>query len=87
MEQYAGKGRAQRFEKATDGRLTLVELAHKALGRASPTASDWWTSALAAVSDEVLQNTVDRVPEMSDPARRFTLQLMTTNRRRLLHDD
>lgn len=86
VDGYARKGRAQRFEKATDGRLTLVELAHRALDQASPTANDRWTAALVSVSDEVLQNTVDRVPEMSDPARRFTLQLMTTNRRRLLHD-
>ena len=87
VDAYARKGRAQRFEKATDGRLTLVELAHRALGRASSTATDRWTTALVAVSAEVLQGTVGRVPELSDPARRFTLGLLTTNRRRLLHDD
>lgn len=87
VEEYARRGRAQRFEKATDGQLTLVELAHRALDRASAAARERWTSALDAVSDEVLENTVDRIPEMSDPTRRFTLALLIANRRRLAHDD
>ncbi len=53
VEKYARKGRAQRFEQATDGRLTLVELAHRALAVATAPARARWMAAVDALTDEV----------------------------------
>ncbi len=86
VDSFARKGRAQRFEQSTDGKLTLVELADRALGRSSAAARAHWHAGLDRLSEEVLQDTVDRVPELSAPSRRFTLELLKTNRRRLHHE-
>lgn len=86
VERYAGKARAQRFERATDGQLTLVELAHRALGLATTTARELWVASLVRVDDEVLHRTVDCAENLSDSARKFTEELLITNRRRLLHE-
>ncbi len=86
VPRFCGKAMAHRFDRASDGRLTLVELAHKALSRCSPAARGYWLTSVEAATESVLANTVDRVPELSDPVRRFTHALLTTNRRRLLDE-
>jgi hypothetical protein len=83
---FAARAMAQRFDQASDGGLTLVDLAHRALARCSAQARSHWLESVAAVDDEALANTVDRVPGLSDPVRRFTEELLVTNRRRLLNE-
>ena len=83
---FCGKAKAQRFDRDSDGRLTLVELAHNALTRCSPSARSHWLTAVEAVTEAALVSAVDRVPELSDPVRRFTHALLTINRRRLLDE-
>lgn len=83
---FCAKARVHRFDRDSDGQLTLVELAQKALTRCSSSARDHWLEAIEANDDPVLGNALDRVPDLSDPVRRFTLALLTTNRRRLLDE-
>lgn len=85
VEDWAVRGRAGRFERATDGRLTLVGLAVRALGMCdSGAASSWW-SALEAVSEQTLLSTVERA-DLSQVHRTFVGQLLVINRRRLLDE-
>lgn len=81
---WAARGRAQRFERDTDGRRSLVDLAVHALRASGQEAST--RASLLAVSDSDLLATVEQVPEMSDAARTFTGTLLVTNRRRLLDE-
>jgi hypothetical protein len=83
---FCGKAMAHRFDRESDGRLTLVELAHSALTRSSPSARSHWLTAVEAATEAALVSAVDRVPDLSDPVRRFTHALLTTNRRRLLDE-
>lgn len=86
MPTYCGKAMAHRFDRESDGRLTLVELAHSALTRCSSFARSHWLTSVEAATETFLASAVDRVPELSDPVRRFTLALLTTNRRRLFDE-
>ena len=81
---WAGRARAQRFDQLTDGRSTLVQLAHDACRRAGEVAGARWLSSLDDLDEESFEDLLLRVPGLSDPARRFTLQLLAINRRRLL---
>lgn len=83
---FAARARAQRFDQAGDGRRTLVELAHRALGRCSPAARSRWLRSMAAVDERIMDATIDRIPRLSDPVRSFTRALLSTNRRRLLDE-
>lgn len=81
---WAGRGRADRFEGGR--RLSLVEFAALAASRSTPGAAEVWHSRLARVDDADWAPVLSRTPEMSEAARRFSLQLLITNRRRLLDD-
>ena len=81
---FAAKARAHRFERASDGQLTLVELAHEALRRCSGRARARWRASLAGVSDDHMAAVVRQIPGLSDPARTFAAVLLRTNRGRLL---
>jgi hypothetical protein len=83
---FCGKAMAHRFDRDSDGRLTLVELAHSALTRCSPSTRSHWLTSVEAATESALVSAVDRVPELSDPVRRFTHALLTINRRRLLDE-
>jgi hypothetical protein len=86
LARWAGRGRAQRFEQATDGRLSLVELAGKALAATSEAARSHWLGCLARVSPSSWDELVAQVPEMSDPARTFAGELLKINHGRM-HDE
>lgn len=86
MPAFAAKARAHRFDQDSDGQLSLVALAHKALAKCSTSTHDHWLASVEATDDAVLSNTLDRVADLSDPVRRFTHALLTTNRRRLLDE-
>ena len=83
---FAAKAKAHRFDRDSDGQLSLVALAHKALAKCSTSAHDHWLASVEATNDAVLGNTLNRVGDLSDPVRRFTHALLTTNRRKLLDE-
>lgn len=82
VESWCRKGRASRFgyERGT----TLVDLATRALQLASRDAQHHWCDQLRKISDDEVQNILDRVPRMSDPARKFAESVLSVNRRRVL---
>ncbi|MGQ1796261.1 HipA domain-containing protein [Kocuria oceani] len=77
---FCRRGRAARFENGRD--RSLVDLALDAVLRAGEDGTRW-VDALGAVEPERLQEIVDAVPGMSAARRRFTLEVLTENRRRL----
>lgn len=83
---FSARAKAQRFDRSSDGMLSLAELAAHALDRCSAGARGHWRGALSAVDEAELAHTVGLVPDLSDSVRRFTVELLVTNRRRLLHD-
>jgi hypothetical protein len=89
IAKWASGGRANQFEH--DPALpksavpTLVELAHRAL-QLDRRAAEHWRGQLRAVDSGAVEAVVARVPGLSDPTARFILELVTTNRRRLIGD-
>ena len=83
---FAARARAQRFDRATDGRLTLVQLAHRALALCRPSEAGAWMEALRTLDEVQLEDVVAGVPDLSGTGRRFTSSLLVHNRRRLLDD-
>lgn len=90
IDRWARRGRADQFEHDPANRSgvwSLVRLAREALERTGPTAREHWTSRLAAVDRDVVESLITRLPGLSDLTATFILELLTTNRRRLLDDD
>lgn len=85
LERWCQRGMAQRFDCRPDGSLlSLVELAVQALDLASPEARTYWPQQLRDVPDDQVSGILARVPRMSDAARRFALNVLSINRRRIL---
>jgi hypothetical protein len=85
LEAWARKGTAWRFEH--QGRPpSLVTLAHHGLELAASEARQFWLAQLEAVTEDTEAELLGRVPELSDPARTFALEVLKINRKRLLHD-
>lgn len=82
---WCRKGTAYRFEY-TPGHSpqTLVAAAVRALGLASPGARDYWPRQLDRVSEQELISIVERLPEMSEVARTFAIEVLLENRKRVL---
>lgn len=81
LEGWASRGRATRFQ----GRRTaLVDLADQALAMAGPDVRADWMGRLAACDASVWSRLVSSTPVMSGVARTFVLELLDTNRRRVL---
>lgn len=80
--EWAERGKSNQFE----GKPSLVDLAHDALARISPTGASCWLDRLEAVTLDDMQEVVDRVPDdlMSQVDRTFAVQVMAVNRRRIL---
>lgn len=84
IESWCRQGTAHRFQ---DGdKTSLVSLAHDALARSSDRARDHWLTALESVSADQCHTVLEATPRMSDPARRFALSILITNRGRLCND-
>lgn len=77
---FARRGRAGRFENGRD--TTLVDFALEAVSKAGESGSRW-IGALAAVEEDRVRAVIDAVPGMSDARRRFTLEALAENKRRL----
>ncbi|MUL76463.1 hypothetical protein FZI94_10420 [Mycobacterium sp. CBMA226] len=82
---WALKGRARRFEHrvGTPWR-TLVDLASDAVALCSPETRDHWRDRLMSVECGSVDDVVASAPDLSDIARRFTVELVMVNRGRLL---
>ena len=87
---WAAGGRAHRFEHdPTRPRSTipsLVDAAHEALKLAGDRATKHWLGRLASVDQEAVSALLARTPKVSDLTARFVVELLDTNRRRLLDD-
>lgn len=82
LERWLERGTSQHFI----GKPGLIALAHEALQRAEPEAANHWYSQLRQVDAQTVENTVNAVPDtvMSETSRRFVIQLLDANRRRML---
>lgn len=84
LAHYAGRGCAKRFDGCAKVPLTVV--AADALRRGTPRARDVWLSRLAGINPDGCRRELAAVPRMSDASRTFCLELLETNRRRLLDE-
>lgn len=84
MAAFLRKATAYRFEACRA--VTLTEHAHAALDSAGNHSRDHWLTRLNILDEGAFGSLVARVPVMSDLARRFAVHVLTSNRRRLLHD-
>lgn len=62
---------------------SLLDVAQLALARCSASARDHWLGAITRVKRSELTDILDRIPEMSEPLRTFTTELIESNRRRI----
>jgi hypothetical protein len=83
IKTWCGRGYAHRFDLGP-GRHTLVDLAVKGLFLASGAAREYWPRRLREVAEHEMRRVLDRIPGMSDPARRFATSVLDVNRRRVL---
>ncbi len=90
MADWATRGTAHRFEH-DPGRSwreipTLVATAHDALDLAGQKASRHWIERLRSLEWAEVEHVIARIPNLSDVTASFILELLTINRRRLLHE-
>jgi hypothetical protein len=85
VRNWCRKGTAHRFEY-TPGRApqTLVQLATRALGLASPEAREYWPRQVDRVTDQEMTSIIERLPGMSEVARTFAIEVLLVNRKRVL---
>jgi len=85
IKTWCGRGYADRFDLGPGpARRTLVDLAVKGLSIASDAAREYWPRRLREVDEQEVRRVLDRIPTMSDPARRFAMSVLEVNRRRVL---
>lgn len=84
MDAFLRRGTAHRFEGCR--KVTLVDHARTALDLAGDAARDHWLERLNGVNEDYFSAVVARIPIMSDVARRFAVNVLSSNRRRLLYD-
>jgi hypothetical protein len=85
VEGWCDKGTAFRFEH-TPGKKppTLAQTAVRALGLASEAAREHWPRRLELLGEAEIRSVIDRLPELSVPARTFTTEVVLVNRKRVL---
>jgi hypothetical protein len=83
LQDWAARGRAQRFDNRSDGRLSLAELSVAASELASDRARQHWSTALRGDYGLVWDDLVQDCPSMSEATRMFVLELLTVNLGRL----
>jgi hypothetical protein len=86
---FSGNARSAFYASATDKRPLGTREAFQEFARAVPQAKQPWLDRLAGVTRDILYAILERVPpdRMSETCRRFTLELLLTNQRRLLDRD
>jgi hypothetical protein len=85
IARWAGRARATRFERSR-GRScqTLVELARSALDLCPTETRQYWRDRVLSVGCGSVSDVVAAAPDLTDIARRFTVELVMVNRGRLL---
>ncbi|WP_232784619.1 hypothetical protein [Mycobacteroides chelonae] len=82
---WATRARARRFERrAGETCQTLVDLAKSAFDLCAPATREYWRARLLSVECGSVDDVVAAAPDLTDIARRFTVELVTINRGRLL---
>ncbi|MEQ4722739.1 hypothetical protein [Nonomuraea sp. B19D2] len=81
-EAFLRRGTAWRFEGCR--KVTLTEFAKTALGLVGTQVREYWLERVAACGKDLVGDLAARVPEMSEAARTFAVELIDANRRRLL---
>ncbi len=84
VEAWVRRGTAKRFEHGTRPWPSLVDLAVQALRQSGPSAREYWREQVTGVTAAMMRSAVDNVPSLSEVTRRFTAEVVTVNRRRLL---
>lgn len=86
MKQFCLKATAKKFERSTDGRLTLVHVARKALSLASEAAQTHWAARISGIDLDRYAIVVNGVPDLSDVTRTFVHEMTRINVERLRHE-
>jgi hypothetical protein len=83
---FAAKGRSAFYGSPADQRALELREAFRSFASRVPNAGRAWLNRLRAVNREEIWRILDRVPlsRMSEMCKRFTLELLLTNQRRLL---
>jgi len=82
---WAERGTAWRFEHPAGGPPpTLVQHARNAFTTAADGVASYWMAKVESVRDTDVDDVLRRATRMSEPARRFAMELLRVNRRRLL---
>jgi hypothetical protein len=86
VEAFAPKGRSAFYGNPTDQKTLELREAFRAFAGQVPIAAQAWLDRLQGVSREAISGILGRVPasRMSETCKRFTLQLLVVNQRRLL---
>jgi hypothetical protein len=86
LRHWANKGTAWRFEHLPPPApvQTLVELAVRGLSTASDDARHYWTTSLERLNEGQIQGALTDTAGLSEIASTFALELLSTNRQRLL---
>lgn len=82
---WASRARARRFErKAGEECQTLVDLARSAAELCPAQTREYWSARVLSVECDSVNDVVAAAPDLTDIARRFTVELVMVNRGRLL---
>ena len=86
---YARKARSALYETAASARPLSIVAAWTTISTRAPAAATVWLQQLSNVEEQAVDQVVNNIPphRMTDVSRRFTLALLTENRRRLLAGD
>jgi hypothetical protein len=86
---FAEKGRSAFYISAADSRPLELREAFRAFAERVPGTAQTWLARLESVNRDDLWGILERVPEnrMSETCKRFTMELLLTNQRRLLEQD
>jgi hypothetical protein len=82
VEAWCRRGKASKFPDS--GPVTLVELALTSLQSATSRARNHWMQQLSQVSDQTCEDVVNALPDLSEVTRRFVIEVLAVNRRRLI---
>jgi hypothetical protein len=86
VEMFAQKGRSAFFGSADDPRPLALRDAFQAFSGGAPNAAKSWLERLRSLNRDTICGIVESVPakRMSEACKRFTVELLAVNQRRLL---
>jgi len=84
IEAWVRRGTAKTFEHGPKPWPSLIDLAVQALGQSSQSAREYWREQVTGLTADVVRSAVNNAPTLSEVTRRFTAEVVTVNRRRLM---